>query len=59
MNRMATTMTNSYGRSLDRIKAEMFSLEIVVANRVGADPVEAKVEVLVTVVGDATVCELI
>jgi len=52
-------MTNSYGRSLDRTKAEKFWLEIVVANGVGVDSVEVNVEELVNVDNDVVVCELI
>lgn len=62
MKRTANKMTNSYGRSLDRTKAETFWLEIVVAavvGVVGVDSVEVNVEELVTVDSDAVVCELI
>jgi hypothetical protein len=59
MKRTANKMTNSYGRSLDRTKAETFWLEIVVAAVVGVDSVEVNVEELVTVDSDAVVCELI
>jgi len=59
MNRTANNMTNSYGRSLDRTKAETFWLEIVIADVVGVDSVEVNVEELVIVDGDAVVCELI
>jgi hypothetical protein len=52
-------MTNSYGRSLDRTKAETFWFEIVVADVVKVDSVEVNVEELVNVDSDAVDCELI
>jgi len=58
MNRTANNMTNSYGRSLDRTKAETFWFELIVADVIGVDSVEVNVE-LVTVGSDAVVCELI
>lgn len=62
MNRTANNMTSSYGRSVDRTKAETFCVEIVAADVVGVvgvDDVEVNVEELVAVDSDAVVCELI
>ena len=59
MNIAANNITNSYGRSLVRTKAETFWLEIVVASVVGVGSVEVDVEKLVNVDSDIVVCELI
>ena len=56
---MAMNMITSYGRSVDRIKAVTFSLELVNAGRVWIDVAGVRVDVLLTVAVDAEVCEFV